>query len=131
MIHFPAVVCTSSPSTTNSLGVRSGLDPQRTTQDSTRYLWGSTVACRGQRRYFSGALLYVPLMLVSTFRMEDDQTPYVFSMPPHIDSEGDEVAAYVSVRPFGKDSRDVAINMSIDEAEELARQLVAVVTDAR
>ena len=28
-------------------------------------------------------------------------------------------------------SRDVAINMSIDEAEELARQLVAVVTDAR
>ena len=44
---------------------------------------------------------------------------------------GDEVAAYVSVRPFGKDSRDVAINMSIDEAEELARQLVAVVTDAR
>jgi hypothetical protein len=30
--------------------------------------------------------------------MEDDQTPYVFSMPPHIDSEGDEVAAYVSVR---------------------------------
>ena len=70
-------------------------------------------------------------MLVSTFRMEDDQTPYVFSMPPHIDSEGDEVAAYVSVRPFGKDSRDVAINMSIVEAEELARQLVAVVTDAR
>ena len=70
-------------------------------------------------------------MLASTFRMEDDQTPYVFSMPPHIDSEGDEVAAYVSVRLFGKDSRDVAINMSIDEAEELARQLVAVVTDAR
>ena len=70
-------------------------------------------------------------MLVSTFRMEDDQTPYVFSMPPHIDSEGDEVAAYVSVRLFGKDSRDVAINMSIDEAQELARQLVAVVTDAR
>ena len=57
VIHFPAVVCTSSPSTTNSLGVRSGLDPQRTTQDSTRYLWGSRVACRGQRRYFSGALL--------------------------------------------------------------------------
>ena len=70
-------------------------------------------------------------MLVSSFRMEDDQTPYVFSMPPHIGSEGDEVAAYVSVRLFGKDSRDVAINMSIDEAEELARQLVAVVTDAR
>ena len=70
-------------------------------------------------------------MLVSTFRMEDNPTPYVFSMPPHLDSEGDEVAAYVSVRPFGKDSRDVAINMSIDEAEELARQLVAVVTDAR
>ena len=70
-------------------------------------------------------------MLVSTFRIEDDRTPYVFSMPPHIDTEGDEVAAYVSVRPFGKDSRDVAINMSIDEAEELARQLVAVVTDAR
>jgi hypothetical protein len=46
-------------------------------------------------------------MLVSTFRMEDDQTPYVFSMPPHLDNEGDEVAAYVSVRPFGKDSRDV------------------------
>lgn len=65
-------------------------------------------------------------MLVSTFRMEDDQTPYVFSMPPHIDTEGDEVAAYVSVRPFGKDSRDIAINMSIDEAEELTRQLVAV-----
>ena len=41
-------------------------------------------------------------MLVSTFRMEDDQTPYVFSMPPHIDSEGDEVAAYVSVRPSGR-----------------------------
>jgi hypothetical protein len=70
-------------------------------------------------------------MLVSTFRMEDDPTPYVLSMPPHLDSEGDEVAAYVSVRPFGKDSRDVAINMSFDEAEELARQLVAVVTDAR
>ena len=33
--------------------------------------------------------------------------------------------------PFGKDSRDVAITMSIDEASELARQLVAVVTDAR
>jgi len=44
-------------------------------------------------------------MLVSSFRMEDDQTPYVFSMPPHIDTEGDEVAAYVSVRLFGKDSR--------------------------
>ena len=70
-------------------------------------------------------------MLVSTSRMEDDQTPYVFSMPPHIDSEGDEVAAYVSVRLFGKDSRDASINMSVDEAEELARQLVAVVTDAR
>ena len=70
-------------------------------------------------------------MLVSTFRIEDDRTPYVFSMPPHLDSEGDEVAACVSVRPFGKDSRDASINMSIDEAEELARQLVAVVTDAR
>ena len=70
-------------------------------------------------------------MLVSTFRIEDDRTPYVFSMPPHIDAEGDEVAAYVSVRPFGKDSRDALINMSVDEAEELARQLVAVVTDAR
>ena len=70
-------------------------------------------------------------MLVSTFRIEDNPTPYVFSMPPHLDSEGDEVAAYVSVRPFGKDSRDVAITMSIDEAEELARQLVGVVTDAR
>jgi len=70
-------------------------------------------------------------MLVSTFRMKDGQTPYVFSMPPHLDNEGDEVAACVSVRPFGKDSRDASINMSIDEAEELARQLVAVVTDAR
>ena len=70
-------------------------------------------------------------MLVSNFRMEDDSTPYVFSMPPHLDNEGDEVAACVSVRPFGKDSRDASINMSIDEAEELARQLVAVVTDAR
>jgi hypothetical protein len=71
-------------------------------------------------------------MLVSTFRLEEDRTPYVFSMPPHLDSGGDQVAAaYVSVRPLGKDSRDVSINMSIDEAEELARQLVAVVTDAR
>jgi hypothetical protein len=70
-------------------------------------------------------------MLVSTFRIEDDRTPYVFSMPPHLDNEGDEVAACVSVRPFGKDSRDASITMSIDEAEELARQLVAVVTDAR
>ena len=70
-------------------------------------------------------------MFVSTFRIEDDQTPYVFSMPPHLDNEGDDVAAYVSVRPFGKDSRDASISMSIDEAEELARQLVAVVTDAR
>ena|SRR5690349_9265377 len=70
-------------------------------------------------------------MLVSTFRIEDDPTPYVFSMPPHLDSAGVEVAAYVSMRPFGKDSRDVAITMSIDEASELARQLVAVVTDAR
>jgi hypothetical protein len=52
-------------------------------------------------------------------------------MPPHLDNEGDEVAACVSVRPFGKDSRDASINMSIDEAEELALQLVAVVTDAR
>jgi hypothetical protein len=32
VIHFPAVVCTSSPSTTNRLGVRTGVDPQRTTQ---------------------------------------------------------------------------------------------------
>ena len=70
-------------------------------------------------------------MLVSTFRIEDDRTPYVFSMPPHLDNEGDEVAACVSVRPFGKDSRDASINMSIDEAEELARQLAGVVTDAR
>ena len=52
-------------------------------------------------------------------------------MPPHLDSEGDEVAACVSLRPFGKYSRDALINMSVDEAEELARQLVAVVTDAR
>ena len=50
---------------------------------------------------------------------------------PHLDNEGEEVAACVSVRPFGMDSRDVCIDMSIDEAEELARQLVAVVTDAR
>ena len=70
-------------------------------------------------------------MLVSTFRIEDDRTPYVFSMPPHLDNEGDDVAAYVSVRPFGKGSRDASISMSIDEAEELARQLVAVVTNAR
>ena len=70
-------------------------------------------------------------MLVSTFRIEDGRTPYVFSMPPHLDNEGEEVAACVSVRPFGKDSRDASVNMSIDEAEELARQLVAVVTDAR
>jgi hypothetical protein len=70
-------------------------------------------------------------MLVSTFRIEDDRTPYVFSMPPHVDAEGEEIAARVSVRPFGKDSRDASINMSIVEAEELARQLVAVVTDAR
>ena len=70
-------------------------------------------------------------MLVSTFRTEDDRTPYVFSMPPHRDAEGEEVAGRVSVRPFGKDSRDASIDMSIDEAEELVRQLVAVVTDAR
>jgi hypothetical protein len=70
-------------------------------------------------------------MLVSTFRTEDDRTPYVFSMPPHLDNEGEEVAACVSVRPFGKDSGDASIDMSIDEAEELVRQLVAVVTDAR
>jgi len=70
-------------------------------------------------------------MFVSTFRNEDDKTPYVLSMPPHLDSAGDEIPAYVSVRPFGKESRDVAINMSIDEAEDLARQLVVVVTDAR
>jgi hypothetical protein len=70
-------------------------------------------------------------MLVSTFRTEDDRTPYVISMPPHLDDEGEEVAACVSVRPFGKDSRDASIDMSIDEAEELVRQLVAVVTDAR
>lgn len=70
-------------------------------------------------------------MLVSTFRVEDDRTPYVFSIPAHLDNEGGEVAACVSVRPFGKDSRDASINMSIDEAEELARQLVAVVTAAR
>ena len=70
-------------------------------------------------------------MLVSTFRTEDDRTPHVSSMPPHIDSEGAEVAACVSVRLFGKDSRDASIAMSIDEAEELVRQLVAVVTDAR
>jgi hypothetical protein len=70
-------------------------------------------------------------MLMSTFRIEDHRTPYVFSMPPQLDNEGEEVAACVSVRPFGKDSRDASINMSIDEAEELVRQLVAVVTDAR
>jgi hypothetical protein len=70
-------------------------------------------------------------MLVSTFRTEDDRTPYVFSMPPHLDNEGEEVAACVSVRLFGKDSRDASFDMSIDEAEELVRQLVAVVTDAR
>jgi hypothetical protein len=70
-------------------------------------------------------------MLVSTFRIEDDRTPYVFSMPPRLDNEGEEVSACISVRLFGKDSRDVVINMRIDEAEELARQLVAVVTDAR
>jgi len=70
-------------------------------------------------------------MLVSTFRIEDDRTPYVFSMPPHLDNEGEEVAACVSVRLFGKDSRDASFDMSIVEAEELARQLVAVVTDAR
>jgi hypothetical protein len=56
-------------------------------------------------------------MLVSNFRVEDDSTPYVFSMPPQLDNEGHDVAAYVSVRPFGKDSRDASINMSIDEAE--------------
>ena len=70
-------------------------------------------------------------MLVSTFRIEDGRTPYVFSVPPHLDNEGEEVTACVFVRPFGKDSRDASINMSIDEAEGLARQLVAVVTDAR
>jgi hypothetical protein len=70
-------------------------------------------------------------MLMSTFRTEDDRTPYVFSTPPHLDNEGEEVAACVSVRPFGKDSGDASIDMSIDEAEELVRQLVAVVTDAR
>ena len=51
-------------------------------------------------------------------------------MPPHVDAEGEEIAARVSVRPFGKDSRDASINMSIVEAEEPSRQLVAVVTDA-
>jgi hypothetical protein len=70
-------------------------------------------------------------MLVSALHIEDDRIPYVFSTPPHLDNEGDEVAAGVSVRPFGKDSREASINMSIDEAEELARQLVAVVTNAR
>ena len=44
-------------STTNSLGVRSGLDPQRTTPGLDSVPVGSRVACRGQRRYFSGALL--------------------------------------------------------------------------
>ena len=57
VIQFPAVVCTGSPSTTNSLGVRSGLDPQRTTPGLDSVPVGSRVACRGQRRYFSGALL--------------------------------------------------------------------------
>ena len=41
-------------------------------------------------------------MLVSNFRVEDDSTPYVFSMPPQLDNEGHDVAAYVSVRPFGR-----------------------------
>ena len=70
-------------------------------------------------------------MLMSTFRIEDHRTPYVFSMPPQLDNEGEEVAACVSVRLFGKDSRNASFDMSIDEAEELVRQLVAVVTDAR
>src|SRR5262249_35848686 len=37
----------------------------------------------------------------------------------HLDNEGEEVAACVSLRPSAKDSRDASVDMSIDEAEEL------------
>jgi len=88
LIHIsrPGRSLPASPSTTNSLGVRSGLNPQRTTQDSTRNpCWGSRVACRGSTPLLVLGSVWScqgsRCMLVSISAWKTTRLLMLFSMP--------------------------------------------------
>jgi hypothetical protein len=62
-----------------------------------------------------------------------DSIATVTSSPPYVDDDGDPAEAKISLHPFGR-SRGMSraqIMMSLDEADNLARHLWQVVTDAR
>lgn len=89
-------------------------------------------------------------MFLNVNYMDESPTPYVWSVPPTTSSDGAARAPKIVIEPFGPD-RDalfdeeadltevqipvekgsVSLNLSLDEAEELARRLVVVVQAAK
>lgn len=66
-------------------------------------------------------------------QMDFDSSTVVGSEAPYIDDDGDEIEAKIVIFPFGRRSRlsSHRIVMDMDEADDLARQLLQVIADAR
>ena len=63
------------------------------------------------------------------------QLPSIYSEAPHIDDEGDLIDARIRVAPIEDENavgiESVQMTFSIDEADQFARRLWQMVTDAR
>jgi hypothetical protein len=86
-------------------------------------------------------------MFLSVTYLDDGSTPFVYSIPPRKDPDGSTQPAQVTILPFGSDldpakpKPDLAtykpdkgsttLTLSVEEAEELALQLVTVVQAAK
>lgn len=72
------------------------------------------------------------VMYFMNTRMAFDFSPTITSVPPHVDEDGDQVGAKISLHPFGQrgDERTY-FSLSVDEADRLARHLWQIVTDVR
>jgi len=78
---------------------------------------GTTGAMRLGQRICGSSFVAMSSLILSY--LDDDPTPVVYSMPPYVDSDGDQRPAKITVF------------FSVDEAEELARKLIGVVLAAR
>jgi hypothetical protein len=71
--------------------------------------------------------------------MDHSSTPEVYSAPPYVDSDDKERPAKIVVQPWGPTKHDaeaqslttVTLYYSIEEAEALGKQILAVVEAAR
>lgn len=84
-------------------------------------------------------MIIAPVAFQSVFTsvtvLRQNASPVVYSTPPRKSTEGTQQEAQITLLPYGMtmpdDEQSVYINMSIDEAEQLARMLTGVVSAAR